>query len=122
MRVGVREGVLLGRDVGPTLGKLPIELKPLFQARLGVWLNGIHRALWLADPAIDALVGMDDEHVLALVEAIDRANFDAIGVFALNAFLVDDVGHYLDPDHFPLPASLVLVRCAVGRRLSGARL
>src|SRR6185312_10024240 len=30
-------------------------------------------------------------------EAVDRTDLDAVGVFALNAFLVDDVGHYLDP-------------------------
>jgi hypothetical protein len=39
------------------------------------------------------LVGVDDEHVLALVEAIDRADLDAIGVFALDAGFIDDVGH-----------------------------
>jgi hypothetical protein len=36
---------------------------------------------------------MDDEHVLALVEAIHRTHFDAIGVFALDAIVVDDIGH-----------------------------
>jgi hypothetical protein len=38
---------------------------------------------------------MDDEHVLALVEAIDGANLDAIHVFAADAVLGDDVGHDL---------------------------
>ena len=36
---------------------------------------------------------MDDEHVLALVEAVDRADLHAIHVFALYAVFVDDVGH-----------------------------
>jgi hypothetical protein len=36
---------------------------------------------------------MNDEHVLALVEAIYGADFDAIHVFASNAAIVDDVGH-----------------------------
>jgi hypothetical protein len=36
---------------------------------------------------------MDDEHVLALVETIDGAHLDAIGVFALDAGLSDDVSH-----------------------------
>jgi GH15 family glucan-1,4-alpha-glucosidase len=36
---------------------------------------------------------VDDEHVLAFIEAIDRADLDAIGVFALYAVFVDDVGH-----------------------------
>jgi hypothetical protein len=36
---------------------------------------------------------MDDEHVLALIEAVDGANLDAVHVFALNAIVRDDVGH-----------------------------
>src|SRR5262249_61923756 len=34
----------------------------------------------------------DDEHVLALVEAVHGAHFDAVHGFAANATLVDDVG------------------------------
>jgi hypothetical protein len=36
---------------------------------------------------------MDDEHVLALVEAIHRTDFHAIHVFALDAIFGDDVSH-----------------------------
>jgi hypothetical protein len=36
---------------------------------------------------------VDDEHVLALVEAVDRANLDAVHVLALDAVFVDDVSH-----------------------------
>jgi hypothetical protein len=36
---------------------------------------------------------VNDEHVLAFIKAIDRADLDTIGVFALDALLVDDVGH-----------------------------
>jgi hypothetical protein len=36
---------------------------------------------------------MNDEHVLAFVETIDRADLDAIHVFALDAIFGDDVGH-----------------------------
>jgi hypothetical protein len=35
---------------------------------------------------------VDDEHVLALVEAIHGAHFDAVHGFAANAALIDDVG------------------------------
>jgi hypothetical protein len=35
---------------------------------------------------------MDDEHVLALVEAVHGAHFDTVHGFAANAALVDDVG------------------------------
>ena len=47
----------------------------------------------LAHAAIDALIGMDDEHVLALVEAVDRADLHAIHVLALDAVVGDDEGH-----------------------------
>ncbi len=35
---------------------------------------------------------MDDEHVLALVEAVDRTYLDTVHVLALDTALVDDVG------------------------------
>jgi hypothetical protein len=31
----------------------------------------VDRAFWLADTAIDAFIRVDDEHVLALIEAVD---------------------------------------------------
>src|SRR5208283_2559540 len=40
---------------------------------------------------------MDDEHVLALVEAVHRAHLDAVHDFAANATLVDDVGQLSVP-------------------------
>jgi hypothetical protein len=36
---------------------------------------------------------MNDEHVLALVETVDRAYLDAVHVFALDAIFSDDVSH-----------------------------
>jgi hypothetical protein len=36
---------------------------------------------------------MDDEHILALVEAIHGAHLDAIHVFALDATFDDDISH-----------------------------
>src|SRR5581483_4387097 len=92
---GVRVGrrLLLGRDIRPLLAILAIDLQPLLEAWLGVGLDRVDRALRLAHPAVDALVRVDDEHVLTFVEAIDRTHLDAIGVLALDAVLVDDVGH-----------------------------
>jgi ABC-type sugar transport system substrate-binding protein len=43
-------------------------------------------------PTIDAFIGMNDEHVLALVETIDGANLHAIHKLALDARFIDDVG------------------------------
>jgi hypothetical protein len=36
---------------------------------------------------------MDDQHVVTLVEAIYRADFNAIGIFAFDAGFSDDVSH-----------------------------
>jgi hypothetical protein len=36
---------------------------------------------------------MDDEHVLAFIEAVDWTHLDAIHVFAFDAGFVDDVSH-----------------------------
>ena len=81
------------RDIGPAFGVLRIHLKPLLKSRFGVRLDGLGRAFRFADTAIDALIRMDDKHVLAFIEAIDRANLNAVGIFAFNAGFSDDVSH-----------------------------
>ena len=43
--------------------------------------------------AVDTLLGMDDEHILALIEAVDGTNRDTIGGLTLDASLIDNVGH-----------------------------
>src|SRR5215470_8857919 len=92
--LGVFRRLALDRDVGPLLGVLGVERQPFLQPRLGVGLDGVDRTFGLADAAIDALVGMDDEHVLAFVEAVDRTHFHAVHVLAADAIVVDDVGHW----------------------------
>ena len=90
---GVRRGLLLLRDVWPALGVFGIDFKPLLEPRLTVRLYGLGGAFRFANTAIDALIRMNDEHVLAFVKAIDRANFNAIGIFAFDTGIVDDVSH-----------------------------
>jgi hypothetical protein len=65
----------------------------LLESGLGIRLDRLGRAFGLADAAIDALVGMDDEHVLAFIEAVHRTDLDAVHVLALDAALIDDIGH-----------------------------
>ena len=69
-----------------------IQRQPFLKPRLGVRLDRVDRAFRHADPAIDAFVRVDDEHVLALVEAVHGANLHAIHQLALDAAFVDDVG------------------------------
>src|SRR5262249_36252762 len=78
--LGIRRSRLFGRDIGPDFRKIRIKGEKFFQPRLSIGLYGLNGTFRLADSAIDALVGMDDEHVLAFVEAVDRANLDAIHV------------------------------------------
>src|SRR3546814_13837279 len=48
-----------------------------------------------ANAAVDALVGVDDEHILALIETVDGAHLDAVHIFAPDAGNGDDIGHGL---------------------------
>src|SRR5216683_1856880 len=91
--IGILGRGLLAGDVRPGGGVIAIELQPLLRLPFAVGDDRLVRAFGLADAAIDAFVGMDDEHVLALIEAIDRAHLDAIHQLALDAGFSDDVGH-----------------------------
>ncbi len=85
--------VVLARDVGPLGREIGVELQPFFKPALGVGQDRLGRAFGLADAAIDAFVGIDGEHILALVETVDRTDLDAVHIFAFNAGVGDDVGH-----------------------------
>jgi hypothetical protein len=41
---------------------------------------------------------MDDEHILALVEAVHGAHCNAVHGFAANAAIVDDVSQFSTPN------------------------
>src|SRR6266446_2202502 len=93
--VGVGRARLGIGDDGPDLGELGVE-RGVFLLLLGQVFFGndrVHRTLGDADGAIDALVRVDHQHVRPFVEAIDRADIDAVGVLALDAAFHDDVGH-----------------------------
>src|SRR5207249_3012727 len=87
-----RRGALAG-DVGPLHGELGVHLQPLLGLAVRVRDDGVRRALGLAHAAVDAFVGVDHQHVVALVEAVHGADLHAIHVFALDAIFGDDVGH-----------------------------
>jgi hypothetical protein len=55
--------------------------------------NGLDRALGDASLAIDALIGMDVEHLFPFVEALYGANNNAIGIAAAYARLGNNVSH-----------------------------
>src|SRR6201987_3501919 len=89
----VRRRRLFCRDIWPNLRVFGIDAEPLLQTWLGVRLDRVNWAFRLAYAAIDAFVRVDDQHVFALVKTIDRANLNAVHVFAFDAIVVDDIGH-----------------------------
>ena len=109
---------LLGSDVRPFLGILPVELEPFLETWLSIWFYCLYRAFGFAYATVDALVGVDDEHILALVKTIDGADLDAVRELTFDAVLIDDVGHcFSEPGALADPKT---GRRALRSRRSGA--
>jgi hypothetical protein len=111
---GVGQLVLLGNDDGPHLGILAVEFNPLFHVRLRVGADRISWAFGFTHAAVDTFVRVDHQHVFALIETIYGAHFDAVGVFAGDAAVVDDVGH--KSVQFVCTASVAATRVAFKSR------
>src|SRR5688572_21603664 len=79
-----------------------------------------HRALRLASAAVDALVGMDVELVLALVDAVHRTHIHAGAVLHPDAGFGDHIGHCCCSST-KTHVSLVLFAKVYGLRSGGAR-
>lgn len=97
--LGIVRVRLFRRNVWPVARKLAVDFEPLLKSWLRVGLDGVDRTFGLAHAAINTLIGVDDEHIGAFVEAVDWTDFDAIGELALDAVFSDDEGHRaaLDP-------------------------
>ena len=91
--LGVGRRIALDRDIRPDFRELGVHLEPSLKTRFGIRPDGIGRAFRFAHPAVDSFIGMDDQHVLALVEAVDRADLHAVHILAAYASFCDDVGH-----------------------------
>ena len=78
-------------NIWPDCRVFRIQQQPLLKPRFAISLDGIDGTFRFAHATVDAFVRMDDEHVLTLVEAVDRTHFDAVHSFAANAAIVDDV-------------------------------
>ena len=88
----VRRGRFFDRDIWPESCVFRIERQPFLKPGLAISLDGIDGAFRFANATVDAFLRMDDEHVLALVEAVHGAHLDAVHRFAANAAIVDNVG------------------------------
>src|SRR6266481_1137638 len=71
-------------DVRPDPRIFGIDAEPFFESGLGVRLDCVDGAFRLANTAIDAFVRVDDEHVLALVEAVDGTYLYAVHVLTFD--------------------------------------
>jgi len=87
----------LAGDVRPLFGIFGVEFQPGCQIGFGVRDNRLDRAFRFAHAAIDAFIGMNDQHVFTFVKAIHGTNFDAILKFTFDAILCDDVSHSVSP-------------------------
>src|SRR4051794_40726618 len=65
MLVGVGRAVLLACDVRPLRRKFGVELGPFLEPAFRIGKDRLGGAFGLAHSAIDALVGVDDQHHLA---------------------------------------------------------
>ena len=92
---GVRQCIFLLGDVRPYFGQIGVQLDELLLIfRYLVFREDrLRRSLRLAQGAINALIRVNDQEVRAFVEAVDRADFHTVGVFALDAVVGDDEGH-----------------------------
>lgn len=92
---------LLAGDLRPVgmRGEFAIEGDelPLPERHLVLGANRGDRAFRLAERAVDAFIGVDDEEVGAFVEAVHGTDFHAVGVFAADAFFQHDEGHDRPP-------------------------
>ena len=93
--VRIRQGRLCAGNRRPRPGQLKVESSELDFVGIEIFfgLNGIDRAFRNADGAVDALVGVNHQHVGTFAKTVHGADVDAIGVFAADAGFGDDVGH-----------------------------
>src|SRR5262249_47047224 len=93
--------LLLGRRLDPrvVLEELLVDLDVVLPLLRGLVLgeDRLDRAHRLAGAAVDALLGVDVEHRLPLVDAVNRAHLHAGLVFHADARLGNDIGHSVLP-------------------------
>jgi hypothetical protein len=85
-------------NIRPDFRVFCIQRQPFLKAWLDISLDGIDGTLRLANATVDTFVRMDDEHILALVEAVHGAHCNAVHGFAANTAIVDDVSQFSTPN------------------------
>jgi len=95
--VGICESRFALIDVWPDLGEFLIKRVELILLWFQVVFvqDGIGRTFGLTQTTVNALVGMNDEEIRALIEAIYRANIHTVRVFTANAVFGYQIGHWV---------------------------
>src|ERR1700749_3783663 len=90
---GVRVGQPI-HDIEPlAVGVVDLDERlPLVRERI-LREDRLDGALGFARPAVDALLGVDHEDAIRLMDAVDRADVDTREIFDVDAGLGDDVRH-----------------------------
>jgi hypothetical protein len=95
--VGVRQrGLALGNALpARQFGQFSIEFNHMLLVFGSIFfrINGIGRAFWNADRAIDTFIGVNNQKIRAFAEAVNGANIHTVGIFALDTGFGDDMGH-----------------------------
>src|SRR5947207_1655492 len=104
-----RSGLGGGLDPRVVLEELLVELDEALPLVRGLVLgeDRLHRAHRLTRPAVDALVGMDEELRVALVDAVHGTDIDARLVLDASAGLNDHIRHLGPPDYRARAGALV---------------
>ena len=84
-------------DVGPVaVGVVDLDEGLPFVGERVLGEDRLDGALRFARPAVDALLRIDDQDPIGLVDAVDRADVDARRVLDPDAWLGDDVRQWTD--------------------------
>jgi hypothetical protein len=87
--------IFLDGDIRPNFSIFGVDFEPFLQPALGIGLDRFGGAFWLTYAAIDAFIGVDYQHILTLIKTVDRADFNAVCVFAFNTCFGNDISHWV---------------------------
>jgi hypothetical protein len=92
---GVGGGFFHFGDIGPNGGEFAVQFgKLLLTFRNLVFReDGVYRAFWFAEGAINTFVGVNDEKVRAFIETVYGTYLHAVSVFAVNAGFPNNKRH-----------------------------
>jgi hypothetical protein len=94
-----RQWLFLFGNIGTLRSEFRIQLSkrlPLL-GQVVLMEDCLNRTLWYAGFAVDALIGMNVQHLLSLIEAFYGAHNDTVGVLACEAGLSNHMGHDVSP-------------------------